>query len=429
MQRTNNNRQTAIFLMLILPFAGLVFSLAHWRESWAKNAFWLACVYLGAVFIFLPAGTTLGGGADGGEYVLRLIDMHNDDSISFWGIISKFQQDQRYMDLYQPLMTLLVSRFTDNGHVLFTLYAFVFGFFYSRNVWYILDKIPYRKLGSVTVFVILFFLLCPIYAINGVRMWTALHVFVYGMMPYLFEKDRSRLWWVVVATLVHFSFLYVSALALLFAFLPFGLKTRNYSFAFFSLLFFVLTLFFNTLNLDMVNGMLAEYSPESYEQRIGTYVNADYASNIADLNRKNNWYVAASGNIEGWCYNLLLIAVLPCLRRNFKHDKSLTHLYVFTLILGGFANIMALIPSGGRFQLLSQMFKVPLFILMAMGIPRGDSFRKYMNTASFFLLLPMVFNFRKMLDYYSITALLGNFITVFFWENNVPLITLIKMII
>ena len=157
--RIGNNRQTAIFLMLILPFAGLVYSLAHWRESWAKNAFWLACVYLGAVFIFLPAGTTLGGGADGGEYVLRLIDMHNDDSISFWGIISKFQQDQRYMDLYQPLMTLLVSRFTDNGHVLFTLYAFVFGFFYSRNVWYILDKIPYRKLGSVTVFVILLHLL------------------------------------------------------------------------------------------------------------------------------------------------------------------------------------------------------------------------------------------------------------------------------
>jgi hypothetical protein len=101
-------------------------------------------------------------------------------------------------------------------------------------------------------------------------------------------------------------------------------------------------------------------------------------------------------------------------------------LFVFTLLLAGFANIMALIPSGGRFQLLAQMFKVPLILLVAMSISPSDSFRKLVNVALIVLLVPFVVELRKMFDYFSITAILGNFITVFFWENNVPLITFVK---
>lgn len=104
-------------------------------------------------------------------------------------------------------------------------------------------------------------------------------------------------------------------------------------------------------------------------------------------------------------------------------------LFAFVLFIGAFANITALIPGGGRFQLLSLMFKVPLILLVVMNIPNSDVFRRYMYYATFFLLLPLVVEFRKLFDYFSITAILGNFITVFFWENNVPLIDLIKRII
>ena len=105
------------------------------------------------------------------------------------------------------------------------------------------------------------------------------------------------------------------------------------------------------------------------------------------------------------------------------------HLYVFALFLGGFANIMALIPSGGRFQLLSQMFKVPLIILVVMSTSANDVFRKLVNIALFFLLLPLVFEIRKLLEFIGITAIFGNFITIFFWENDVPLISYIKHIL
>lgn len=425
---SNSNHKNAIFLTLVFPFAGLIYTLSHWRERWAKNAFWLACIYLGSVLIYWPEGTVLGQGADGGRYALQLMEMYG-SSITLKDILSQYQTSYDTMDYYQRIITFFVSRFTDNGHVLFAVFAVVFGFFYSRNIWYILEKLPNKKLGNLFILVTLYFLVCPITQINGVRMWTALHVFVYALMPYLLDRDKSKLWWVLLTPLIHFSFLYVSVFVLAYFLLPYRLKTHSWFFLILALVFFVASLFVNTLNLDAVNGILEEYSPESYEKQIDTYVNQDIADRRAEASEAFNWYVAVSGNVLFWCYNLLLIVMLPCIKRNFKNEESLLHLFVFTLLLGGFANIMAMVPSGGRFQLLAQMFKVPLILLVAMNIPQSDAFRKIVNVIMIVLLLPLVFNIRKLFDYLGITAVAGNFITVFFWENNVPLIDFIKYLL
>lgn len=428
MKTSNNNRNVAFFLTLIFPFGGLIYTLSHWREKWAKNTFWLACIYLGAVLIYWPEGTILGQGADGGRYVLELMEMYG-SNISLSQILGRYQIDQRTMDLYQPLMTYFISRFTNNGHVLFAAFAVVFGFFYSRNIWYILEKLPNKKLGNLFVLVVLYFLVCPITQINGVRMWTALHVFVYAMMPYLLERKKSKLWWLLLTPLIHFSYLYVVLFAVSFVLLSYRMNARNNFFLYIAYAFFIVTLFINSLNLDATGGMLAELSPETYEDRIEGYVSQEVADRRAEASALNNWYVAGSANILHWSYNVLMLALLPCLKRHFKNNSRFMHLFVFVLLLSGFANIMALVPSGGRFQLLAQMFKVPLILLVAMHISKSDNFRTLVNVALIFLLVPFVVELRKLFDYFSITAIIGNFITVFFWENNVPLISFIKRLI
>ena len=349
--------------------------------------------------------------------------------ITLKGILGQYLIDINTMDLYQPLMTYFISRFTDNGHVLFAAYAVVFGYFYSRNIWYILEKLPNKRLGNLFILVTLYFLVCPITQLNGVRMWTGLHVFVYAVMPYLLERKKSKLWWLLLTPLIHFSYLYVVLFAIAFVLLPYRLKTHSNIFLYIAYVFFIVTLFVNSLNLDATSGALVELSPEAYEGRIEGYVNQDVADRRAEASALNNWYVAGSANILHWSYNLLMLALLPCLRKYFKKSSRLMHLFVFTLLLGGFANIMALIPSGGRFQLLSQMFKVPLLLLVVMNVPKDYFFRKLVSVALVFLLIPFVVGIRKLFDAFSITALFGNFITVFFWENNVLLIDYIKRII
>lgn len=431
MQNGNNNKTTATILTLIFPFGGLIYTLSHWREWWAKNAFWLACIFLGAVQIFCKEGTILGSSGDGGRYVLKLMEMYNNPSVSISSIISDFldSSNEMVVDLYQPLITLLVSRITDNGHVLFAVFACVFGFFYSRNIWYILEKLPNKRLGYLVILVSLFFLTCPITQINGVRMWTALHVFAYGLMPFLLEHDKSKLWWVLLTPFIHFSYLYVAIFAFVFYLMPFRLKTKSGWMLYLAIVFYIVTLFVTSLNLTGVNNLINEYSFESHEERLSEYVSQDFFDAGVEMSAKRNWYVAGSSNVIHWVYSILLIVILPCIKRYFQGEKGLLHLYLFALLFGGFANIMALLPAGGRFQLLSQMFKIPLFLLVAMKLQVNNVFNKYFNIACIVLLLPLIFRIRVLLEYYSITAILGNFITVLFWENNVPLIDFIKRIV
>lgn len=425
MSLSKTRGSTAIIITLLIPFVGLIYSLANWREKWAKNAFWIACIYLGAVLIYCPEGTILGMGGDGGRYVLRLMEMYSNPDFTLGSLFSLYQRDSSYLDLYQQLTTFFVSRFTDNGHVLFAVYAFVFGFFYSRNIWYILEKLPNKRLGWIVILVTLYFLICPITQINGVRMWTALHVYVYGMMPFLFERDKSKFGWVLITPLIHFSFLYVAILGLLWFIVPIRTKTNNFT-LYVALFIFIVSIFVNSINMNVVGGMVAEYAPESYEERLESYLSEDYISARADAASLNNWYVGLSGTIISLSYNILLILLLPCIKRNVYNQYNLKHLYVFTLFLGAFANLMSLLPSGGRFQLLSQMFKVPLILIMALSVPPNVGFRKAVNYSLIFLLLPFVFEIRKLFDYFSITAIAGNFFTALVWENNVPLIDFIK---
>ena len=123
----NKSLGDKVLLPLIYPFGALILSLKNWRQPWAMNMFWVVCMYLGAIQIFCPEGTILGTGTDGGRYVLSLQEMYQCSSIDI--AFNKMFTDWT-IDIYQPLLTILLSIFTDNGHVLFFCFAAVFGFFY-----------------------------------------------------------------------------------------------------------------------------------------------------------------------------------------------------------------------------------------------------------------------------------------------------------
>lgn len=429
--KTRSVNQEALYVFitsLFFPFIGLVLSLCYWQKSWAKNIFWIACTYMGAIMIYSPEGEILGSGMDSGRYVLSLIDMHNNQHVTIRSIMSLYMKEINYMDLYQQVLTFIVSRFTNNGHVLFAVFAFIFGYFYSRNMWYVFEKLPQKGLGLLYVLFALYLLVCPISQINGVRMWTALHVFVYAMLPYLIERDKSKLWLLILTPLIHFSYLYVVILTFVYVLLPYRFKTNNLMFVYLVLLAYVITLFINSINLGTVSSMMEEISPESYENRIDVYVNQDVLDRRNEALSTNNWYIAVGKNIANLSYSIILILILPILRKYFKYNRPLMNLYVFTLLIGAFANITALIPSGGRFQLLSTMFKLPIILMVVLNIPKKERIYKITKIICIPLLLTLVVEIRRLFDFYGITLLFGNFITVFFWENNIPLIVFIKQL-
>lgn len=416
------NSNNKVLLAIFWPFSALISALRNWRQPWAMNVFWVVCIYLGAIQIYHPEGTVLGDGADGGRYVMQLMDMHNGNMGLFEQIAYRFAVSGG-MDFYQLILTWIVSIFTDNGHVLFACFAAVFGFFYSRNMWYVLNRISDPLGWCAIIFVAVLFLICPIWQINGVRMWTATHVFMYAILPYICEGNKKRLLWLIAVPFIHFSFLYfvvVSAFAVL---LPDKFISNSGIVKWGLVAIFIGSLVLSAVNIPAITNALEQFSPDSYQDRIELYTRDTAFERLEAGRMAVNWYVTAASNVEIWVSNILLLVI--ALSR--FDEVSTRKLLNFTLLISAIANIASQIPSGGRFLVIAHLFSYSI-ILWQITKPncRNQLIFKIAKIAAIPLLITLVFGIRSGLDYYGISLFCGNFLSALFWDNNVPFINFIK---
>ena len=111
------------------------------------------------------------------------------------------------VDILRTIISYIISRFTDSQAVLTMVYGFIFGFFFSRNIWYIFSFIGQKLTFLEKLLILSLILVVPIWFLGGFRMWTAFHVFLYGLLPYILENRKKSLLFVYLSFLVHFSFL------------------------------------------------------------------------------------------------------------------------------------------------------------------------------------------------------------------------------
>lgn len=403
----------------LFPFFGLICSLVYWRKNWAKNVFWIACMFMGAIQIFHPEGTILGIGIDGSDYALRFINMY-DMKVSWASLVKTFFEDGETLDIYQPLLSFFISRFTNNAHVLFFFFALVFGFFYSRNIWYVLGKLPNKSQGWTWVLIAFFILICPIWNINGVRMWTALQVFVYGAMPFIFEKDKSKLYWCFLTILIHFSFILPVVILILYFFLP----KKNISIY---LIFYLSTLLIKQIDLSFVKDSLLSLFPDFYDNRINMYTNEDYALSVNKSAFEMTYFLILCSTITNWIIQIYVVVSCYLINNYLNNNLLIKRLCVFSLLIYGISNIFALVPSGGRFITLSQMFMIPLFIFVINLSPHIPYLlRKLHPILMVILIIPLAQKLRGGFDFYGISLFVCNFLTMFFVESDVPLIRYVK---
>lgn len=414
-----------IILSCLWPFAGLFSALKNWRKPWAMNVFWVVCAFMGAIQIYHPAGTILGDGRDAGRYVLELQEMHR--SVNSLAEVSRHFYDGDTNDVFRSILQYLVSRFTENGHVFFFVLAIIYGFFYSRNIWYILNRINDQRIKWLWVMVAAFFLVCPIWNINGVRMWTALHVFVYGAMPYLLEGKKKGLIWSAASILIHHSFIFPIVLLALFVVLGRRTSSKGWVTTLF-FIFYIITLTIKSLDLGALNAALQVYLPNFYSDRIDGYVNEDtLARNLEGL-AQNSWHVAFFNEIHYWINQVLVVFTYLIFKRNGSRLSGLLPLFCFSLLIYGFSNVLASVPSGGRYITISQMFMVATFLLTYKYWAYDKSLSRFMPIIMKVFAFSLIFEVRKGFDYYGLDLLFGNFITATFIEMRTSLMFLIKFL-
>jgi hypothetical protein len=402
---------------LLWPFGALLMALRRFRSSQAKTIFWLFCIYFGFVFVY-PKDTE--GTADSSRYAAKLVSMHEQPTAFSDLVQSIYNTNEGLLDVYQPLTTWFIALFTGNANWLFLLFAAVFGFFYTQNIWLIISRIEKRIGLFHFLFLLAFALTNPIWYINGVRMWTAAQIYLYGSLLYFLEGNRKGIIWILLTPLFHFSFLFPVIIFFVYLVLP------NYIVLFF--IFFVATSFVNEINIPALREQFS-FLPDIFQPKINTYLNEDYLLRLEQARENFSWHAYfASLSARLVLYIWTITAFF--LRKYWLSEKQTpATLFSFALFLGGWANLSSLVPSGGRLHTLANGFFYASFILIFL----ASSFSVKINLVKYitfpFLLFSIIFSIRVGLDYIGILTVLGNPITAILGFEQTPLIQFIKQML
>lgn len=394
-------------MLLLWPFGSMIYSLKNNKEVWAKNIFWIFCVFYGFTFVIYSPGV------DAYRYAETFISW-NKLSWTYSNFINTlYSEDTKFVDIFQPFLTFILSRFTSDTRILFAAFGFVFGFFYSRNLWYLFERLDDRKSLIMILFIMVFCLLIPIWRINAVRFWTAAHIFLYGTFPLLLQGDKKKLWISVLSVFVHFTF--VSLVMVLILYLILGNRHKIYFFL------FIISLIINELDLNYIKYQF-ESLPAIFQEKSSQYISDDAMTRQTEGASATNWYIRYYTPILKWIAYIFLISLYLKARNKIIENKSALNLFSFTLLFYAFANIFSLMPQGIRFSIVSAMLFFFTIIYFVSVIELPSIFKKLMLYSLPFILIIIIVAIRIGLAFTSITTIIGNPIIAFFVDMNISLL-------
>ena len=387
-------------------------ALRNYRLSFAKNIVWLFVIFYGFTIVI----------EDKAMDASRIIDKFEaaaKTQITTRNFISLlYDKDSQTLDIIEPVLVFLVSRVTTNWHFLFAVFGLIFGFFYSRNIWYLIDRAggQIKKINLINILV--FSVLVGFWQINGFRFWTATHMFFFGAMPFLLERKKKYLWVAVLAIFMHFT--YLIPLGILFVYTVAGNKLNLFFY------FFIATLFLSSLNLNSLNEVIKNHVPDIFHSRVDSYVNDNADEGLKDAAANLNWYAYIYANLLKWVASIFLIVLYLKTRVYIQSNKPLLNLFSFSLFFFGFANVFSLIPSGSRFITLAEMFSLALAFWYLQNMPENKTLIKTVQLSIPALLLFSIVTIRTAFDTIGVATVIGNPISASFFVNDKALIKFIK---
>jgi hypothetical protein len=393
------------------PFIGLIQAFKHYNEKWAKNSLWLFVIFYGYT-MFRP--DTM----DSSRYVLKLQELYN-TPLSWSAFSNSFYSDQGdTIDIYQPLVTYLLSLFTDNGNILFAVFGIVFGYYYSRNVWLLIDQIKDKKMNkTLWLLVIAFACVIGFWNLNGVRMWTAAHMFFYGAFQLIVNRKKKGLFIAIASMLVHFSF--IIPIAILLFYITIKIPWRILYF------FFIASFFISALNMDVIRARIESVAPSFLLPKVSSYTSDEYVEVVTDDLAMANWYIAYYSKFLSWFLVILITSIYFSKTKWDKYPKSFSSLFGFTLLFLTIGNITSLLPSGNRYLLVAQLFGITLLFMYYINY-ENKKFNMRLLLLTPLLVMYVLVSIRMSFDTITFLTILSNPIIATFVDLPIPLISLFK---
>jgi len=400
-----------IALFIISPFLALIQSLKHYRNSWAKNGVWLFVIFYGFTMARPEA-------MDSSRYVLKLQNLYN-SPISLNTFLASFYNDEGgKIDIYEPTVIYLLSLITANANILFAVFGVVFGYFYSRNIWLLIDQMREHKMTkNLMLLLISFSVVIGFWELNGVRMWTAAHIFFYGAFLYFVKGHRKGVLIAASSVLVHFSFMLPVGLLFFYTFVKIPWKLSYF--------FYMFSFFIAELNIGAIQNMLLSRAPEFLLPKVNSYLGEEFGENVRGVYSAANWYVVYYQKSMAWFLAIMFSIIYFTKMKSIKSNKALSMLFGFSLLFLAVGNVVSQIPSGGRFLLVAQLFGLT-FILVGILEFKDSRINSKLNMVSPLLIFYIIVSIRMSFNTITVGTVMTNPVIAFFAELPIPLINLIK---
>ncbi len=328
-------------VFLVWPAALLYKSIRFYRSSHARNALLFFIAFFGFTFVARHNN-------DAFRYIEWFQDIRatNISLKEFFSLL--YSEDTSYLDVVEPLLAFIVAQFTGDHRVLFAVFGLVLGYFYTRNIWYLIDKAPGEHSIYAKLLLLTFAVTVPFWNLNVIRFWTAGHLFFYGTIRFLMENRRSALLIAASAMLIHFSYILPITMLLLYALI--GSRTRVF------LLFFIICNLVSELNVSQLRDPLIAYTPVAFHNRIEGYTQEDNIERRREDLAGRNWYARMHTKALHLAASVLLLLVFFKGKEVWEEQRAMRRFFSFVLFFGGFSSLSSLVPVLMRFHTLGLLF-------------------------------------------------------------------------
>lgn len=363
---------SAWVLFLINPFCASIIALVNYRESFAKNIIWLFVAFYGFTMVISNEGM------DANRYRDSFITLTSSKTSAKDFIDLLYQEGGNYVDAAQPLITFFVSRIANDPRVLLAVFGLVFGYFYSRNIWYLLERAGPQIKRSNLIFIFVFSIIIGFWQINGFRMYSAAHVFFFGAIQYLMDNKKGGIAIAALSIFFHYSFILPTTLLLSFIIIP---KKATWFYW-----IFVVSFFISEVNIPILTDTLTRILPGVFHQKIVGYTSDVYIEAIANDLTTRNWrfsfYSQSIKLVSTFSLSLIYFFGLKFVKEN----KVYNTVFCFALLFLATVNLLSNIPSMSRFYSVAYLFTFTFLFLYLQHAP-DFYFKKIILILTFPLLL------------------------------------------
>lgn len=374
----NNSVRSYLVLFLLWPFLSFVLALSNFTQKEAKKVVYFFLVYYGFTFVNEnPA-------VDAYRYALSLKQNFELPFSEFFNIVGGLYSTDTSVDIIEPLISFIVSRFTSGHNLYFAVWAAIYGFFYLKSFDLLFEKYRMNHGWNALILMSFFLLVMPITSISGVRMWTAAWIFFYGAYNVVVLKNTKFFLLALVSSLVHWSFISANAILLVY----YVVGNREIVYLPIAIISFIVPRF-----IEPYLQIISDRIGGGIQNRISGYTSEGYITVVQESIEQSAWFIRLSGDLI--FYYLIIALILARIRFGPSiHGKEEKSLFCFTLLFLAFVNFGLSIPSfGERFRIIFVLLATMYLFVMYVKLP-GKKVSLLILSGLFPMLLSVVLTFR-----------------------------------